>query len=132
MHKSKLAGFIIDCETDDLDGAAQFWGRALGVDAKAPSGTDVSSYVELGMQPEGPYIEIQSVNHESRMHLDIETDDIPAEVSRLEALGATIISRVKTWVVMQSPTGQRFCVVPVVNDDFDNNARLWGDRQADC
>jgi hypothetical protein len=25
MHKSKLAGFIIDCQTDDLERAADFW-----------------------------------------------------------------------------------------------------------
>jgi hypothetical protein len=30
MHKSKLAGFIIDCETLDLDWSADFWGNALG------------------------------------------------------------------------------------------------------
>ena len=30
MHKSKLAGFIIDCQTDDLPTAARFWSRALG------------------------------------------------------------------------------------------------------
>jgi len=31
MHKSKLAGFIIDCQTDDLERAADFWGGALGM-----------------------------------------------------------------------------------------------------
>ena len=31
MHKSKLSGFIIDCETLDLDRAADFWGNALGM-----------------------------------------------------------------------------------------------------
>jgi hypothetical protein len=31
MHKSKLGGFIIDCQTNDLDGAAHFWGAALGM-----------------------------------------------------------------------------------------------------
>jgi len=130
MHKSKLAGFIIDCETDDLVSAAQFWGDALGVDAKHKPDNDAGSYVELGMRSDQPYIEVQSVSHESRVHLDIETDDIPAEVSRLEALGATTVSEVKTWVVMQSPTGQRFCVVPVGSDDFDENARSWGNERA--
>ena len=40
-----------------------------------------------------------------------ETDDIEAEVARLEKLGAKRIAKVHTWVVMQAPTGQRFCVV---------------------
>jgi hypothetical protein len=31
MHKSKLAGFIIDCPTDDLDRAADFCSGALGM-----------------------------------------------------------------------------------------------------
>ena len=30
MHKSRLAGFIIDCQTEDLEGAAAFWSQALG------------------------------------------------------------------------------------------------------
>jgi hypothetical protein len=29
MHKSGLGGFIIDCKTEDLDAAAQFWAGAL-------------------------------------------------------------------------------------------------------
>ena len=35
MHKSRLAGFIIDCQTDDLKSAATFWGGALGMDVHA-------------------------------------------------------------------------------------------------
>ena len=31
MHKSRLAGFIIDCRTTDLHGAARFWSEALGM-----------------------------------------------------------------------------------------------------
>ncbi len=54
---------------------------------------------------------IQRVEHESRVHLDIESDDIDAEVVRLQGLGAKPIERVRTWVVMEAPTGQRFCVV---------------------
>lgn len=30
MHKSKLGGFIIDCRTDDLGAAADFWGQRSG------------------------------------------------------------------------------------------------------
>jgi hypothetical protein len=35
-------------------------------------------------------VEIQRVEHESRVHIDIETDDIPVEVARLEQLGAKV------------------------------------------
>jgi hypothetical protein len=30
-HRSRLTGFIIDCETGDLDVAADFWSGALGL-----------------------------------------------------------------------------------------------------
>jgi hypothetical protein len=51
------------------------------------------------------------VEHDPRVHLDIETDDLDAEDARLEALGATRVEFRKRWWVMQAPTGQRFCVV---------------------
>ncbi len=57
-------------------------------------------------------IEVQTVQHESRVHLDIAADDVEAEVKRIEKLGAKRVANVKHWVVMEAPTGQRFCVVP--------------------
>ena len=30
MHRSRLAGYIIDCQTDNLEEAADFWSAALG------------------------------------------------------------------------------------------------------
>jgi predicted thioesterase len=57
------------------------------------------------------YMEVQKVEHDSRVHLDIEADDIEAEVARLERLGARRVANIRTWVVMEAPTGQRFCIV---------------------
>ena len=71
------------------------------------------------------HIEVQAVAHPSRVHLDIEADDIDAEVRRLEALGARPVDRLKSWCVMQAPTGQRFCVVPSAGGDFDAVANFW-------
>jgi len=59
------------------------------------------------------------------VHIDIETDDIEAEVARLEQLGATIDKRMERWVVMRAPTGQRFCVVRVQRDGFTKTAKVW-------
>jgi hypothetical protein len=59
------------------------------------------------------------------VHLDIETDDIEAEVRRLEGLGATRVVQVHTWWVMQAPTGQRFCVVRKSSPGFDAAANEW-------
>ncbi|NLG75944.1 MAG: VOC family protein [Xanthomonadaceae bacterium] len=112
MHHSRLAGFIIDCHTDDLERAAEFWSAALGYPLKPKAAeADGTTYRQLMTPPDGLHIEVQRVAHESRVHLDIETDDIEAEVDRLEKLGAKKVAKVKTWVVMEAPTGQRFCVV---------------------
>ena len=70
---------------------------------------------------------MQRVDHPSRVHLDIETDDIPAEVARLERLGAKVVAEVQTWVVMEAPTGQRFCVIREQTAGFAENAREWKD-----
>ena len=75
--------------------------------------------------PDGLHIEVQSVEHESRLHLDIETDDIEAEVGRLEALGAKRVKQVRTWWIMEAPTGQRFCVVRPQRDDFPSRSHTW-------
>lgn len=72
-----------------------------------------------------PIVQIQRVDHESRVHIDIETDDIPAEVARLEKLGASVVDRLKRWVVMQAPTGQRFCGVRVQRPGFPKNVSRW-------
>src|SRR3546814_7286870 len=56
-----------------------------------------------------PKVLVQQVEHESRVHLDIETDDVEAAVKRLEALGAKRVAQVKRWWVMEAPSGQRFC-----------------------
>jgi hypothetical protein len=124
MHRSRLAGFIIDCKTDDLKGAATFWGGALGMQVRRLPGEE-DQYIEL-VDPDGRlHIEVQSVDHPSRVHLDIETDDVEAEARRLEALGARRIGKVRTWWVMEAPTGQRFCIVRAKSPDFEDNSRQW-------
>ena len=84
MHKSQLAGFIIDCNTDDLALAAEFWSKALGLKAESDPDPAEGDYRYLETRPEEVHIEVQKVDHPSRVHLDIETDDIEAEVTHLE------------------------------------------------
>ena len=131
-HRSRFAGIIIDCRTDDLDAAADFWSAALGYPVNPPDMGSDSRYRTL-RQPEGEtYVEVQAVDHESRVHLDIEADDIDAEATRLEALGARRIGKVRDWWVMEAPTGQRFCVVSVQHAGFDATANHWpNDAAAD-
>lgn len=111
-HRSRLSGFIIDCKTDDLDAATDFWAQALGCAiADRDAGDGEAEYQMLGDTPGDLHIEVQKVTHPSRVHLDIETDDVDAEADRLVALGARKIAFVKRWWVMEAPTGQRFCIV---------------------
>lgn len=125
MHRSRLGGLIIDCETDDLDSAAGFWARALGYERRESSNPEDAGYVPLQTGPDDPHIELQSVTHASRVHLDIETDDVEAEVSRLEKIGARRLKNVSDWCVMEAPTGHRFCVVVATRASFDSAANRW-------
>ena len=125
-HHSRLAGFIIDCEGGSLGKAAKFWGRALGLPVLDPDEGGEDKYARLDGSRHGLHIEVQKVDHPSRVHLDIEADDIEAEVRRLEALGAKRVKQVQTWWVMEAPTGQRFCVVRMKHPERGAPAKTWG------
>lgn len=124
-HKSRLGGIIIDCQVDDLDAAGDFWSKALGIMPRQSDNPVDNGYVVLNTRPEDIHVEIQKVNHPSRVHIDIETDDVEAEAERLERLGATRVEKVNDWWVMQAPTGQRFCVIPAQRADFASDANVW-------
>jgi predicted enzyme related to lactoylglutathione lyase len=125
MHRSRINGILIDCNVEDLGAAAHFWAEALGrpIDEDHP-GTR-GNYVMLETPEDEISVQIQRVEHESRVHIDIESDDIPAEVARLEKLGATIDKEMERWVVMRAPSGQRFCIVRVQRDGFEKTANSW-------
>ena len=127
MHRSRLCAFVIDCNSEDLGRAAEFWGRALGKQVDA-SKVDASSYRELATSPDEVILLVQKVDHPSWIHLDIETDDLDAEVRRLETLGAKRVAFVKRWWVMEAPTGQRFCVVKPQRGPLEEKANEWGDN----
>jgi len=64
----------------------------------------------------------------ARVHIDIETDDVEAEVQRLEALGATRVETIKSWWLMRDPAGLLFCVVRVQSpEEFEAHATTWGE-----
>ena len=128
MHRSRLAAFVIDCKTEDLDAATTFWSKALGKSVVPhPPTPDTANDRELSAAAGEPMLLLQKVEHPSRIHLDIETDDIEAEVKRLEALGAKRVEFIKRWWVMEAPTGQRFCVVRPQRGPMEShdNANAW-------
>jgi Glyoxalase-like domain len=123
-HKSRLSTFVIDCRGEDVDAATRFWSAALGRDAK-PASDDDPNYRELAASADEPLLLVQAVDHDSRIHLDIETDDLDAEAARLEKLGAKRIGFVKRWWVMEAPTGQRFCIVRPQRGPLGDDANEW-------
>jgi predicted enzyme related to lactoylglutathione lyase len=124
MHRSRFCSVIIDCQVEDLNEAARFWSRAFG---KAIKPSDSTNYRELVTGEDELIIMVQKVSHPSRVHLDIETDDLESEVKRLEGLGAKRVGFVKRWWVMEAPTGQRFCVVGPQRGQLGPGANEWPD-----
>jgi len=110
-HRSALVAFVLDCQVTNLDAALAFWSAALNRPIGDSDQDGDGKYAELKTAADEPFLLLQRVDHDPRIHLDIETDNLDAEVARLEALGAQRVAFVKRWWVMQAPTGHRFCVV---------------------
>ena len=125
MHKSRLSSIIIDCKVEDLRAAAEFWSQAIGRRIANVDADGEDRYAEIETHDDEPVVVIQKVSHESRVHLDIESDNIEAEVQRLEKLGAKRVKDFGRWWVLEAPTGQRFCVVRARRANFDKEANVW-------
>ncbi|MFG2045409.1 VOC family protein [Dactylosporangium sp. NPDC048998] len=109
-HFSRLYAIVIDAPRPDYAATVAFWSGAAGADlpvvakypefngAKLPNHDMLLLTQQLG---DGP----------ARVHLDFHTDDLDAEVARLEALGATRLEHAENWQVMRDPAGLPFCVV---------------------
>jgi predicted enzyme related to lactoylglutathione lyase len=108
---------VIDCS--DLQRAARFWADVLGYTA-----TGDSDGVYQGLVPaDGFGIEVllqrtaDARQSKNRVHLDLRTRDLEAEISRVTALGATVLTSRPvvedswTWHVLADPDGNEFCVL---------------------
>jgi predicted enzyme related to lactoylglutathione lyase len=120
-HRSRLGVVCIDCQTGDLTEAMAFWSAVFGAEARLEEG---GRYAAIEGQ-RGPRVELQAVDHAPRVHLDFETDDREAEAARLKRLGAREVARIRDWIVMEAPTGHRFCLVKPQGEDFPGDARRW-------
>ena len=124
MHRSRLCAIMIDCPPDKMDAGVDFWGKALNMPPR--TGESVSHpYVSLEGHAGGFFVLLQRVEDDARVHLDFETDDVEAEVRRLEALGARRKEQMKSFWIMEAPSGHVFCVVPPQSDDFPGDANYW-------
>jgi hypothetical protein len=110
--------------TDRYDAALQFWEEVAGRIAEPEAD---EPYESLGRLPSMALaLQRTGAGTPPRVHLDVETDDVPAEVDRLVGLGATVTLRFDDYVVLADPAGHPFCVVPVqTGPDFDAAAHSW-------
>ena len=130
MHRTRIGSLVIDCH--DMVAGFDFWKAAL--DAKEIEGDPRSeySYVSLGHVVGGLRLLLQRVPEQktakSRLHLDIETDDVDAEVARLTSLGATVSERPGDGdAVMLDPNGNEFCVINPETPGFPAGTITWSD-----
>jgi hypothetical protein len=107
-----------------MEAGVEFWRQALGLTARRTE-DPTSAYVALEDGIGGLQLYLQRVQDTSRIHLDIETDNVEAEVQRLERLGARRKTQVEKWWIMEAPGGHLFCVVPVHSNDFAAQAHVW-------
>src|SRR5437764_9443982 len=126
-HRSRLTAVLVDVPASDHDAATQFWTAAFGRPAKRIE--KYPEYAFLGQVTPGIEVMVQALqtpaggDERPRVHFDIESDDVDAEVARLGTFGAVEVQRLHSWVVMRDPVGTTFCVVRVqVQDVFDQHA----------
>ncbi|MFX4272781.1 VOC family protein [Propionibacteriaceae bacterium Y1685] len=123
MHRSRLAVVLIDHPDETHDRATTFWAGALGTTVQPAGDSEFTEVARTG----GFEVAMQRLGSgESRVHLDFESDDIDAEVSRLTDLGATVTRRLDGCVIMTDPGGVVFCVVGIQSAaDFERYATTW-------
>ena len=99
--------------------ASAFWSAALNATEEPLPEHSRHIYRQLRLPDSEIRILLQKTSDEKtskeRMHLDLEADDIEAEVRRLEALGATRwdhqAERGFEFWVLRDPWGNEFCVL---------------------
>jgi predicted enzyme related to lactoylglutathione lyase len=128
MHRSMIGVVLIDHPAESYDVAAEFWAAAHGSPRSEKRPTAESPYEELGHLAGGLELALQRTGAGTppRVHLDIETDDVEAELARVTALGGTLVERRESHAILRDPGGVLFCVVPVQNAEmFEAHASTW-------
>src|SRR5215207_2027986 len=125
MHRSRVSTFLIEVPRDEAPKTAEFWSAALGVPAESPPGEP--QFLTLHDAMPGYVLAVQAVDDAPRYHLDIESDDVAAEVARLEGLGAVEVASWQGCHTLWAPGGHLLCVIPVHSDPdlFAERAHTW-------
>jgi hypothetical protein len=123
-HYSRVLKVVIDAPPDLHDRELAFWQGALGRELPEVYSAE---YHGAFLRGSGLILLMQRLESGApRVHLDIHTDDLDAEVARLERLGALRVQKVQTWWVMRDPAGLLFCVLPIGPGALnDENAERW-------
>jgi Glyoxalase-like domain len=120
-HRILLQTLVIDVPAHVHEQTRTFWTLALA--ARARRGQRFPEFHVLEHAAALGTVMVQDIGDApARVHLDIESDDVEAEVIRLVGAGAVEIERHDEWVVLRDPAGLLFCVVPGEGDDFAANA----------
>ena len=133
MHRSRLCHFVID--VPDLEQGVAFWSAALNASEETVSEQSRHIYRRLRLPDAEIRILLQKTGDgkasKERMHLDLESDDVEAEVARLEALGATRwdhqAERGFDFWVLRDPWGNEFCVLQPEFPELLARRKPWDD-----
>lgn len=116
---------VIDVPSAEHDRELAFWSAAIG--QQLTQGDRYPEYHGAALHGQDVGLLIQRLGDgPGRVHLDIHTDDLAAEVARLEELGAERVQLVNAWWILRDPAGLQFCVVPEPAGSLnDSNAQRW-------
>lgn len=124
MHHSRISTLMIDCLDHAFEDSLAFWGSALGLrPARRPGPSQ--RYVTLG-RIQGPLnVRLQRVEKDPGFHLDVESDSVSGEATRLKRAGARRKYRVRSWWVLEDPSGNPFCVIRPESPEFPRGTAAW-------
>jgi hypothetical protein len=125
VHRSRLSTLLVDARAGEAAASAAFWSGALGVPAEEVDGEP--QFTSLPGAVPGLVTAVQAVDDAPRYHVDLETDDVDAEVARLLALGAQEVAAWQGCRTLRAPGGHLLCVIPLHSDpaEFAAAARTW-------
>jgi len=119
-HRSRLCCVLFDVGSEAYEATASFWSGALGRTLNFNPDDDYTEF-----PGELDFMVQRVVPGREGLHIDIETDDLEAEVARLKQLGAKVRGKVKRWYVLEDPAGNPFCVVRVQSKTWPQGATEW-------
>ena len=111
-HRSQVDQVCLDIPSERYDEECAFWSGLTGwavADSPAyaefrrlqvPAGLALKVLLQRLDEPTGP----------ARAHLDLATDDRPAETARHVALGAEVVDVRRGWTVLRDPARSSYCI----------------------